>query len=171
VKNITKILIAISAGLIVFLIILKIKPMIAFKLAVIRALKIYPRSIVENMERIFRLETAHFKSKQFKETYSPGMEKFANIYPYGWKTIARIIWNSSPKYKPIGLKTFTENQTGIQKTFIQFPSMEAGVFTLCAFLQYFNNNSGRWFSLDKDSQNIYNNSIAKIIPKITNEIT
>jgi hypothetical protein len=169
-KPVTKIIVAIAAGLIVFLIILKIKPMLAFKLAVKRALKVYPRPIVENMERIFRLETAHFKSNQFKQTYSPGMERFSDTYPYGWKTIAKIIWNASPQYKPIGLKEFTENQTGLKKTYIQFPSVEASVMTVCAFLQYFNNNPGRWFALDIDKQNTYNSSINNIIPTITNEM-
>jgi hypothetical protein len=169
-KNISKILIAIAAGLIVLLIILKVKPILAFKLAAQRALKIYPRDVVENMERIFRLETAHFTSGQFKGTYSPGMEKFYDKYPYGWNTIAKIIWNVAPKYKPIGLQTFTENRTGIKKTFIKFPSVEASVMTVCAFLQYFNNNPGRWFSLDKNKQDKYNESINKINPEISNEL-
>jgi len=134
------------------------------------ALSIYPRSIVENAERIFRLETNHFKSKQFEGTFSAGMEKFSDNFPYGWKTINNIFWEKNPAYKPIGFKKFIENQTGKTKYFLKFPSFLASLLTLCAFLDYYNNNPGRWFSTNPVSQNNYNVSIKKIKPYYTNEI-
>lgn len=143
--------------------------MVAFGIAVKKALTMYPRAIVENAERIFRLETNHFKSGQFLGTLSPGMEKFGNIYPYGWNTVHTIIWKNSPQYAPIGFETFTENRTGIKKTFLKFPNMTASLITVCAFLQYYNNVPGRWFSTNANQQATYNKSIAGITPKITNE--
>jgi hypothetical protein len=162
--------IVIAAGLLTMLIILKLRPMLAFKLAAMKALKVYPKAIVENCEKIYRLETNHFKSGQFKGTYSPGMEKFSDKFPYGWTTINKILWSKNPEFKPIGLKTFTENGTGKQKTFLQFRNIEGGVFTLCAFLQYFGNNAGRWFSLDADLQAQYNAKLENIQTPLTNEV-
>jgi hypothetical protein len=136
-----------------------------------KALKFFSSDIVKNAERIYRLETNHFKSGQFKGTYSPGMEKVSNTYPYGWSSLYNSIWKTNPEYKPIGLKTFTENQTGISKTFLKFPTFEAGFFTLCAFLKIFNNNPGRWFSLDKTQQEKYNKSISSINTDIYDSIS
>jgi hypothetical protein len=149
---------------------LKKHPMKAFQDAMIKARKYYSKEICDNAERIFRLETAHFKSGQFQGTYSPGMEKFSDTYPYGWKTLDKYVWSKHPEYKPIGLRTFTENGTGKQKTFVQFPSVEASLFTMCAFLQAFNNNPGRWFSLNTDLQIGYNQKISKINPVFSNGI-
>ncbi|MFA7302009.1 MAG: hypothetical protein WC069_06885 [Candidatus Shapirobacteria bacterium] len=140
--------------------------------AVKTALQKYPREIVENAERIFRLETAHFKSNQFKATLSPGMEKFSESFPYGWNTINKVVWSVNPALKPIGFKTFTEgsgllNDGGKVKTFLSFPNMTASFSTVCEFLLHYNNNPGRWFSTDILKQQAYNKTIASIKPKIT----
>jgi hypothetical protein len=156
-------------GGVTFLLILKFKPMIAFKLAVKKALGLYPRPVVENMEKIFRLETANFSSGQFKGTLSPGMEKFGSVYPYGWNTLKSVVWDKHPDWRPIGYKTFTENGTGKQKTFLSFPNLEASVMTICAFLSYYNNDPGRWFSTSESEKLSYNNKIKNIKPSITNE--
>lgn len=135
-----------------------------------KALRFFSPEIVKNAERIYRLETNHFKSSQFKGTFSPGMEKASNVYPYGWTSLANSIWKSNPEYRPIDTKTYTENRTGIKKTFLKFPTFEAAFFTLCAFLKIFNNNPGRWFSTDTNQQSMYNEKIASIKAKIYDEI-
>ncbi len=131
----------------------------------------YGSAIAVNVEKIYRLETANFTSGQFKGTFSPGMEKTTNVYPYGWQSLATGIWDTVPSYKPIGLLPFTENGTGITKYFIKFPSVEAAVMTLAEFLRLHENNPGRWFSLASGDQNKYNSKIAQIKTPFFNEIT
>lgn len=168
-RHVIILLITLFVAAVVFYLLNKYKPMETIQEAFKNALNSFSPDIVRNAERIFRLESNHFKSGQYKGTLSPGMEKFSDSYPYGWKTLDKIFWSKNPKYKPTGLKTYTENGTGIKKTFIQFPNLTASVMTLCAFLQYYGNNPGRWFSLNPDSQNRYNESIKKITPTYTNE--
>ena len=131
----------------------------------------YGENIAKNVEKMYRLETNHFKSGQFKGTYSPGMEKFGNNYPYGWNTIAKIFWDIYPINQPVGFWSGKEGKTGKQKTFLKFPSLQSAVFTLAEFLKHYGNNPGRWYSLNKDSQTRYNNSISKINTPIYDSIS
>jgi|WetSurMetagenome_2_1015567.scaffolds.fasta_scaffold02016_6 hypothetical protein len=162
------IVILLLAGL-TFFIYIKMKPLSAFKIAIRKALKLYPRSIVENCEKIFRIETNNFKSGQFKGTYSPGMESFSTNYPYGWKSLHTLIWSNNPQYAPVGTVPFIENGTGKTKYFVKFADVEDSVLTLCEFLKIHNNNAGRWFSTDATKQNEYNNKLVNFKPSITNE--
>lgn len=132
-----------------------------------RLLKVFSPEIVKNVERIYRLETAHFKSGQFKGTYSPGMEAFGEQYPYGWKTMNRDFWSQFPQYKPIGKKSFTEGGTGKKKEFLIFPTLFAAMITLADFLERHNNNPGRWYSLNKEAQTRYNKNIYNVSAKLT----
>lgn len=147
----------------------KFSPMISMKQALKKALLDYDKSVVENCEKIYRLESNNFMSGQFLGTYSAGMEPAALNYPWGWNSM-KPFWDLYPEYKPIGLKTYRENGTGISKQFIQFPSVEAGVFSMCNWLTLFNNNPGRWFSTDATNQLVYNEKINKINATYTNEV-
>ena len=96
------------------------------------------------------------------------MEPASPNYPYGWNSL-KDFWDLYHEYKPIGVKTYTENGTGIKKQFIQFPSCEAGIFTLCEWLLSHNNNPGAWFSTDVLAQNTYNTKVFNINASFTNE--
>lgn len=132
--------------------------------------KYFSPAIIMNMERIYRIETNHFKSRQFIFTNSPGMEKHAEKYPYGWNTLHKIIWSAKPLLRPIGSLNFVESGTGITKPFLKFPTLYAAMFTVCAFLEYYGNNPGRWYSTNIDSQQGYNESLRNFIPIWSNEI-
>jgi hypothetical protein len=164
------IVIIIFVLVIAYFAIMKTIPIVAFKIAATKALKKYPRSIVENCERIFRLETSHFSSLQFLKTWSPGMERFAPSYPYGWTTLDKIFWSSNPIHKPIGIFTMPENKTGITKTFLKFLTLTDSVLTVCAFLQNNGNNPAAWYSKDETAQAHYQKTLDGIIPRVTNEI-
>ncbi|MFA5297624.1 MAG: hypothetical protein WC389_05385 [Lutibacter sp.] len=154
----------------VYFFIKKFMPMMAMKFALTNALRKFSRNIVENVERIYRHETAHFQSVQFLGTFSPGMEKFSETYPYGWNSL-KPFWDKNPSCKPIGFKHFIENGTGKIKYFLKFASPTGGVMTLAYFLETHQNNPGRWFSLEIDKQIKYTNMILKIKPIYTNEIS
>lgn len=140
------------------------------KEALKKALEIYPENIVKWCEQLFRLETRHFKSKQFLKCLAPGMEAFSINYPYGWITINKIFWSKYPQYKPVGKYKIIENRTGIEKTFLIFPSVKAGIMTVCAFLNYYN-NPGRWYSTNTNKQKEYTKNVENFKTPIFNELT
>lgn len=123
-----------------------------FQISLEKVKKLYGNDIARNVEKIYRLETNHFTSDQFKKTFSAGQEGFSNNYPFGWDN---KFWENNPQFKPKKLIVMRENQTGLNKRFIKFPSMDAAVLTLADFLQRYNNNAGRWFSTEKDLQDSY----------------
>jgi len=168
-KKTLEYIIIITLIIIIFITTFKLKGMQEYKLVIKKALSKFPKAIVENAERIYRLETAHFTSGQFLRSLSPGMEKTSNIYPYGWQSLNIAIWSKQPEYKPTGFVAGKENGTGITKYFLKFPTFEAGFFTICTFLSLHKNNAGRWFSLDSKLQAGYNAKIANIKPVLTNE--
>jgi hypothetical protein len=126
-------------------------PIFAFKLAIKMAVNKYSKAIAVNCEKIFRLESGNFKSGQFLGTFSPGMQNTTESYPFGWTSL-KPFWDKYQGYKPTGLKVFTENGTGKQVSFIQFPNVEGAVMTVCEFLKIHDNNGARWFSLDEGEQ-------------------
>ena len=131
-----------------------------------KAEKIYGTDAAALLERVYRRETAHFTSGQYKKTGSAGMEVGSSKkYPYGWTTPKKL-WESNPKYKPIGTYTTPENQTGIVKTFIKFPTVEAAVLTLAEVLKNRGWNAGSWYSRNKILQDDYNQYLNKIKNRI-----
>ncbi len=130
----------------------------------------FPAPIIQNMERIYRIETANFTSKQFLKTYSPGMESFGASRPWGWVTVNKQIWN---RYNnaPIGKEVFTENRTGIKKTFLKFRNLYDAMLTVCGFLYIYNNNPARWFSTNLDAQKVYAKKLKNFRPTLTENLT
>ncbi len=147
----------------------KAVPILSAKQAFQQALNSYDKSIVENCERIYRLETGNFLSGQYTSSYSPGMEPSTGIssYPYGWNSL-QAFWDSNTDYKPVGLTYLS------QGTYIVFSSAEAGIMTVCEWLSNNNNVPALWFSTDVDallpgSSIKYSDAIANITPSFTDE--
>lgn len=142
------------------------------KKAILKLKQKQGQDIAELIERVIRRETAHFTSGQYKRTGSPGMEtgyingdtdKPKKQFPYGWAL--RDFWTKNPKYAPSGTYTMPENKTGIKKTFIVFPSVEAATFTLAEHLRKKNWNAGAWYSTKPSLQADYNRELNRIIPR------
>lgn len=131
---------------------------------------VYGKSIAENVERIYRLETANFKSEQFLKSYSAGMMAFSDYYPYGWTTLGKEYWNKFNK--PVGVVSVGENPGlsgtgGGVKKFVKFASLDDAMLTLAYFLKTHNNNPGRWYSKNPEDQYTYNKTIENINPILT----
>ena len=165
--------IVIITSIVLFILIKKISirmsPLDSFEKAIEKVKRLYGLSIAKNIERIYRLETDNFKSKQFLLTYSAGMEDHSkdNSFPYGWHIGG--FWNTSEgrKYAPIGTEIVKENEGllkdgGKYKRFLKFKNVESAVMTLAEFLRIYGNNAGRWFSTEPDKQTAYNNTLLKI---------
>ncbi len=130
---------------------------------------IFPEWVLRDMERMYRIETANFKSGQFKGTFSPGMETFGKTYPYGWNTISRVVWERYPAARPTGkLWTGTEGGTGLQKSFLVFPHLLAAMTTVAGFITHYK-NAARWYSTKPESQERYAASLAKFKTTWTDE--
>jgi hypothetical protein len=140
-----------------------------------KILKIFGPEIAKNVELIYRNETAHFTSGQFKNGYSPGMENASKkgIFPYGWGNTLKDFSNAYPEYKPTGLTApLVEGQkTGKKKVFVKFPSLEAAMFFLAIVLKARGNDPGKWHSNDLAARKEYQRRLNTIKPSITNSLT
>lgn len=148
---------------------LSVSPLNKFDRALNKVKAVYGLGIARNIERIYRLETANFTSKQFLETYSAGMEDHSssNKYPYGWRLGGFWDTQTGRKYRPIGTAIFKEgaglyNDGRQYKRFLKFPNVESAVMTLAEFLRLYDNNGGRWFSTEIEKQFAYNNRLQQI---------
>ena len=131
----------------------------------------FGREKTEKLEQLYRKETAHFRSGQFKGGASPGMEPSPNtnkVFPYGWTSLKKFADFYSISYSSFYLTgPYTEGGTGKQKFFIGFPN----VYTAMLFVMYVISNRGwnfgKWRAFDETISTNYNNSLNNIIPKIT----
>jgi hypothetical protein len=149
---------------------LNIKSKEHMRLPIINALKYikdkYGLETATVVEKIYRLETGHFGSGQFANTFSPGMEKHGSNYPFGWTSMENF-W-SSINFTP-AFYTMPENTTGIVKTFIKFPNVQMAMESLAYYIKKY--NPERWYSLDPVKQAEYRATLAKIKPRITNYLS
>ena len=106
----------------------------------------YGQAIAQNVERIYRLETAHFTAPYFLATYTPGMVATKKIYPFGWGNL-KTFWltNESP----------TGYWSGKTLNYLVFPSLEGAMMSLAEVLKQRNNDAGTWYALDEKMQKEY----------------
>lgn len=130
------------------------------KAAILAVSKKYGQDAAEVLEKLYRLETDHFKSGNFREAKGAGMEATTAAFPYGW-SLAKF-WNANPTYRPNGVIRRKENQTGKTKMFITFPTVIAGVMTAAEVLRGRNWNAGAWYSNNEADRARYNAAISKI---------
>lgn len=131
-------------------------------------LKKYGEKTAKDVERIYRKETAHFASRQYLLTFSPGMEVHAEAFPYGWSSMKEA-WIQNPSLAPNGKVAMHENNTTATKTFLSFPSVTAAMLSLALYLQKY--RPGRWYSTNASAQEKYESELAQITPRIVNELT
>ena len=128
----------------------------------------YGSTIAGQAEQIYRKETRNFDSGQFRKTYTAGMEQATgkNDFPYGWGSLNDFL-KLYPEYNgEFKLVQLTENNTGIQKKFIYFPTLEGAVM----FLAYTINRRGRpgyWRAFDEDIASAYEKSLTSYPIKYT----
>lgn len=118
----------------------------------------YGPKIANDIERIYRLETAHFTSGQYKKTYSAGMLKFSDNYPFGWTTPAEKLWHQNPQFSPVGEAHF--NKHGKNYTYLKFRDFESAARSLAVYLLIY--PRARWNSTDLNNQKIYDSKLDNI---------
>lgn len=135
---------------------------------------IYGKEMAVKVEALFRNETAHFKSGNFKICFSPGMEATKETYPYGWTSL-KSYWDLHPEHAPIGLYKQVENSSRMmasrgERTFIKFPNLDAAMITVAERLKAKGGNTGAWASNNIESQKKYSDYLLRINTPYANSI-
>lgn len=115
------------------------------KEAIQEVTKKYGTATAQTVEKMMRLETAHFTSMQYRLTGTAGME----IGKWG---------KSVPNAGTVQMK---EGGTGIKKTFLVWNPKNFALF-LADYITRYNGNFARWNSLQPDTQKEYANRVSKI---------
>lgn len=119
----------------------------------------YGTDMAATVEKMYRLETANFTSKQYVLTGTPGMEAGKwGMFRYGY-----LIGS----YPTVPLN---DNHVGDQRKFIVFPSVEDAMLFLSAYINFYNGNYARWNSLDPTAQAEYRNRVQGLTASIVNSL-
>jgi hypothetical protein len=134
----------------------------------------YGREKTQRLEQLFRWETNHFKSGQFKGSYSPGMEPSPNsnrTFPYGWTSLKNFaLANNIPSSQFYVSGPYTEGGTGKQKFFVGFPNLYSSMKFVMYVIGKRGWNFGKWRAFDETIAADYNNKLNTVIPRITNTL-
>lgn len=141
----------------------------------------YGAEMATNIERLYRWETAHFTSLQYKRTGSPGMESTATGKApyYGWNSTP---WKARPELAPCRTFDLLENKgmsgtpganaqvTDTKKRFLVFPTVYAAMYAVAEYIKRHNGNFARWYSTTAAGQELYRTNLAKVRPRFTDAI-
>lgn len=125
--------------------------------------QLYGTDIARNVERIYRLETAHFGSGQYKATGSPGMTATQLSFPYGWNSL-RQLWTDRPEAAPVGFVRWCVR--GKVYAYLAFRG-GYGFAALAEVLKKRGNNPGSWYSTDPVKQQQYVAKLSNISTRYT----
>jgi hypothetical protein len=128
-------------------------------------LTLYPRSFLKQIERLYRLETAHFKSTQYLKTFTPGMVQVPGkkSFPYGWSSLKEYAEKNALSSNDFGTVYFANTSDGIPRHYIKFPSRWHAVNFITWFLyNKRDQNVNAWYSLNPAAQQKYANKLSQI---------
>jgi hypothetical protein len=142
--------------------------------ALLRIKQDHGLEMAEIVERLYRWETNHFKSGQFKATGSPGMEAHGSAPYYGWNS---SFWVQNPTMLPSGTWDAFENSgmsaeggnaqvVDKKKQFLIFESVYHAMSYLVSYINRHNGNYARWYSTNRGNQTIYINALNSVRPRI-----
>jgi len=137
----------------------------------------YGKEMAIIIERMYRDETANFKSKQYACCGTGGMEVFGESPYYGWDS---VFFDTYPEYMPMGIWSAYENiglsghggnvqVTNKKKQFVILPSVIGGMEYKVFYIKKHENNYARWNSTNSNTQKNYRSYLEKITPKFVNE--
>jgi hypothetical protein len=127
----------------------------------------YGLGYARDIERLVRLETANFTSGQWELYNTAGMEATQGEFPFGWGSLAEYAAATGIDPNDFFIGTMSENQTGIIKSFIGFPSQADFLYFLAWFIDNKRGgNFGKWFSLDPGAAAGYYATMQTIAPTL-----
>ncbi|MCM2547240.1 hypothetical protein M8545_27980, partial [Burkholderia glumae] len=132
----------------------------------------YGRTIAETVERMYRTETRHFQSTQYRRCGTGGMEAHGPAPYYGWTP---DFYSEPPTgtwsaFEGAGLSGVGGNAqvTDRKKVFVVVSSVRVGMEFKAKYIVHYNGNYARWFSTDANAQAVYRKTLESITPKIVN---
>ena len=132
------------------------------------------REVAKRVEQLYRKETRHFESGQFKKTLSPGMEpapQTNSVFPFGWNSLRIFASQNNLNANQFYIAgPFTEGGTGRQKKFIGFPNLVTAMEFLVFMINRRGGNWGKWYSLNEADAARYQNSLNQISTPIVNSL-
>jgi len=125
------------------------------------------RDLVKIVEKMYRLETAHFGSKQYQNCGTGGMEVFGTAPYYGWDS---TLFTEQPvgtwsAFEGAGLSGAGGNAqvTDKKKEFVKLPSVIAGMEYKAKYIIKYNGKYERWFNAtDTTAQSAYRTSLVNV---------
>lgn len=118
----------------------------------------YGKDLARRIEQIFRLETRHFDSRQFRESLSAGMEAVQgrDSFPWGWSSLRQFVEENPELGAPheYGVIEMRENiggdpsKPGNLKRFVKFPNFESAALFTAFMVNKRGGDAGKWHSLD-----------------------
>lgn len=135
-----------------------------------KEIEVTGKDLMRIVEKMYRLETAHFKSKQYQNCGTGGMEAFGAAPYYGWDsnlfTEQPVGTWSSFEGKGLSGSGGNAQVTTKQKEFVKLPSVVAGMEYKIKYIIKYNGNYPRWFNKsDATAQKTYINSLKNIKAK------
>lgn len=115
-----------------------------FQAGIEKVKNLFPPDILQMVERVYRLETANFKSGQYQLTGTPGMEATIKIYPYGWgKRLKKF------NIVPVGVVDMMDNPTKntpkpSKKSFVALNDVSEGIKIIASYIQ--DKGAGSWYA-------------------------
>ncbi|WP_321838882.1 hypothetical protein [Paraburkholderia bannensis] len=132
----------------------------------------YGRSIAEIVERMYRVETRHFHSMQYRRCGTGGMEIHGNPPAYGWNPafFTELPTGTWSAYEGAGLSGAGGNAqvTDHPKTFVVVSSVRIGMEFKARYIVAYNGNYARWFSTEAHAQEVYRATLNTVEPRIVN---
>jgi hypothetical protein len=132
----------------------------------------YGRTIAETVERMYRTETRHFQSTQYRRCGTGGMEVHGPAPYYGWTP---DFYSEPPigtwaAFEGAGLSGVGGNAqvTNRKKVFVVVSSVRVGMEFKAKYIVHYNGNYARWFSTDANAQAVYRKTLESITPRIVN---
>ena len=135
----------------------------------------YGKEMATIIEKMYRVETAHFKSTQFKKTGTGGMESHG-VGPYfGW---SKEFFDLYPELIPLGVFAIKEGKgaggnkqdTVNKKRFVIMTSVYAGMKYKAYYIKKHNMDYARWYSTNEDNKKIYRESLKGVKARIVEKI-
>lgn len=132
----------------------------------------YGRQIAETVERMYRTETRHFQSMQYRRCGTGGMEVHGEPAYYGWtpEFFSEPPTGTWSAYEGAGLSGAGGNAqvTTRPKVFVVVSSVEIGMEFKAKYILKYDGNYARWYSTDSHAQELYRKTLNSITPRIVN---
>ena len=121
------------------------------------------KDLITIVEKMYRLETTHFTSKQYQNCGTGGMESFGDAPYYGWDS---SLFTEQPvgtwsAFEGKGLSDQGGNAqvTNKQKEFVKLSSVIVGMEYKVKYIIKYQGNYARWYNTNADAQEKYRASL------------